>query len=41
MDLFWYAQTLYLTGQYHRAINIIKIHNLEKVNTNYFIYVNI
>ncbi|KAK2165875.1 hypothetical protein NP493_1345g00047 [Ridgeia piscesae] len=29
-DLFWYAQTMYLTGQYHRAAHLIKSHELDK-----------
>ena len=30
-DVYWYAQTLFLTGQYHRALHLIKNDKLEKV----------
>ena len=29
--MYWYAQTMYLNGQYHRAINQMKHHGLDKV----------
>ena len=31
-DMFWYAQTLYLTGQYHRAAHVLTTRELDKVN---------
>ncbi|ELU11736.1 hypothetical protein CAPTEDRAFT_112715 [Capitella teleta] len=30
LDVYWYAQTLYLTRQYHRATHLLKVHQLEK-----------
>lgn len=30
-DVYWYAQTLYLTGQYHRASQLLKSKKLDKV----------
>ncbi|CAL1530230.1 unnamed protein product [Lymnaea stagnalis] len=29
-DIFWYAQTMYYTGQYHRAIHLITSQKLDK-----------
>ena len=33
-DIFWYAQTMYLTGQYHRAINLLTNKKLDKTYTS-------
>ena len=33
-DLFWYAQTMYYTGQYHRAIHLLNSRKLIKVGCN-------
>ena len=30
-DVYWYAQTLYLTGQYHRASRLLQSRKLDKV----------
>ena len=30
-DIYWYAQTLYLTGQYHRASQLLRTRKLDKV----------
>ncbi|ESO83785.1 hypothetical protein LOTGIDRAFT_132783 [Lottia gigantea] len=30
-DLYWYAQTLYLTGQYHRASHLLRSRRLDKM----------
>ena len=32
-DVYWFAQALYLTGQYHRAENMLKTAKLDKVGT--------
>ncbi|XP_035828816.1 cell division cycle protein 16 homolog isoform X3 [Aplysia californica] len=32
-DVFWYAQTMYLTGQYHRAIHLLTSKKLDKTYT--------
>ncbi|XP_052104974.1 cell division cycle protein 16 homolog [Mytilus californianus] len=33
-DIYWYAQTLYLTGQYHRASRLLRNKKLDKTNTS-------
>lgn len=33
-DVYWYAQTLYLTGQYHRASQLLKSKKLDKTNSS-------
>jgi len=30
-DAYWYAQTLYLTGQYNRAAHLLKANNIDTV----------
>ncbi|XP_062587191.1 cell division cycle protein 16 homolog [Saccostrea cucullata] len=32
-DVYWYAQTLYLTGQYHRASQLLRSRKLDKNNS--------
>ena len=32
-DVYWYAQTLYLTSEYHRAAHLLTSHQLHKVSS--------
>ena len=31
-DLYWYAQTLYHTGQYHRAVHLLRSRKVDMVS---------